>query len=157
MRVLLVFALGLASLSLLTMRAMAPFPASEPATTAASTTFAEGFAERLATVQLAADALVDLGARRERNLLVVSQRQLAMNAALDSTDAWLARQTAPSEGAAVAAYRAGAADIRRAMTDAQSAFFRLDWDGVAAANETLRQGAAEITSAREVLRIPGER
>lgn len=114
--------------------------------------FADGFLEHLESVQEAAAALVDLGERRERNLLVVSQRQSAMNAALDATDAWLAQQAAPQDDPAVAAYRAGATEIRQAMSDAQSAFFRLDWDGIAAANDTLKQGAAEISTAVKLLR-----
>lgn len=118
----------------------------------ATGTFAEGFLEHLASVQEAAAALVDLGERRERNLLVVSQRQSAMNAALDATDTWLAQQAAPQDDQAVAAYRAGASSIRQAMGDAQSAFLRFDWDGIAAANETLKQGASEISTAVNLLR-----
>lgn len=117
--------------------------------------FADDFLRHLGPVQEAADALVDLGERRERNLLVVSQRQSAMNAALDATDAWLAQQAAHRGDPAVAAYRAGAEKIRQAMGDAQSAFLRLDWDGIAAANELLKQGTAEIATAANLLQAAG--
>ena len=114
-------------------------------------TFTSGFLAHLETVQEAADALVDLGERRERNLLVVAQGQSAMNAALDATDSWLAQQPTHQDDAAVAAYRSGANEIRQAMTDAQSAFLRLDWNGVAAANVTLREGVDNIRAAVEDL------
>lgn len=117
----------------------------------ATPSFVDEFEERLNSVQLAADALVDLGERRERNLLVVGQRQSAMNTALDATDAWLAQQAAAENEPPVAAYRAGAEKIRRAMSDAQSAFLHFDWSGVAAANDTLRQGAADIAAAKGFL------
>lgn len=110
-------------------------------------TFAEGFLEHLWNVQTAADALVELGESRERNLLIVGQRQSAMNAALDSTDAWLTEEGANDSDPAVATYRSGAALIRQAMSDAQSAFFRLDWDGVAKANVMLQQGVDEVSAA----------
>ena len=74
-----------------------------------------------------------------------------MNAALDSTDAWLNQQTEHQDDPAVAAYRTGANLIRQAMADAQSAFLRLDWDGVAAANDTLKQGAASVAAAQDLL------
>jgi hypothetical protein len=116
-----------------------------------TTTFADGFRQHLGTVQEAAAALVDLGERRERNLLVVSQRQSAMNAALDATDAWLSQQPAQQSEPAVVAYRAGAAGIRQAMADAQSAFLRFDWVGIAAANDMLKQGIADISAAEDLL------
>jgi hypothetical protein len=116
--------------------------------------FSEEFLAHLTDVQEAADSLVAIGDRRERNLLVVGQGQAAMNAALDATDAWLAEQTTSQEDAAIAAYRSGAAAIRQAMTDAQAAFLRFDWDGVAAANATLKQGTAQIADARDLLTAP---
>lgn len=131
-------------------------PASPVSTDPPTLTFADGFREHLGTVHEAADALVDLGERRERNLLVVGQRQSAMNAALNASDAWLKQQPGHEDDPAVAAYRAGAHDIRQAMTDAQAAFLRFDWDGVAAANDTLRQGAAHISVAVDLLRVSGE-
>ena len=116
--------------------------------------FADGFRAHLTTVEAAAGALVDLGERRERNLLVVGQRQSAMNAALDATDAWLVQPGIPEEHPAVLEYRAGAALIRQSMADAQSAFLRLDWDGIAAANVTLKQGTAAIAVAEDLLTSP---
>jgi hypothetical protein len=120
-------------------------------TPTATATFADEFLEHLRTVEEAADALVDLGERRERNLLVVGQRQSAMNDALDATDAWLAPQAEHQDDPAVVAYRTGAAGIRQAMADAQSAFLRLDWNGVAAANDTLKRGTATISTAADRL------
>lgn len=113
--------------------------------------FADGFLKHLESVKEAAAAVVDLGERRERNLLVVSQRQSAMNAALDATDAWLLQQATHQDDPSVTAYRTGAAGIRQAMGDAQSAFLHLDWDGIATANDTLKQGASEISTAVELL------
>lgn len=150
-RMLLLVLLALMPLAIVVnMREVSP-PVS---TDAATGTFDEEFLEHLGTVREAADALVDLGERRERNLLVVGQRQSAMNAALDATDAWLSRQAAHHDDPAVVAYRAGANAIRQAMADAQSAFFRFDWDGVAAANNILKQGVADITRAQALLQ-PG--
>ncbi len=147
-RLLLLFLLALIPLAIiLVIRA----PVEPVSNDAATGTFADGFLEHLETVQEAAGALVDLGERRERNLLVVGQRQSSMNAALDATDAWLAQQAAHQGDPAVAAYRAGAAGIRQAMADAQSAFLRFDWDGIAAANDTLKQGAADISTAQDLL------
>ena len=131
-------------------------PEPPAATNATNVTFADGFREHLGTVHEAADALVDLGDRRERNLLVVGQRQSAMNAALNAADAWLSQQPGHEDDPAVAAYRAGAADIRQAMIDAQAAFLRFDWDGVAVANDTLKQGAAHISMAGDLLRASGD-
>lgn len=127
-------------------RAPGPSPITDSPVTA-TPTFAEGFLQHLSTVQIAADALVELGESRERNLLVVGQRQSAMNAALNSTDAWLTQQGANESDPAVATYRIGAAMIRQAMSDAQSAFLRLDWDGIAAANVTLQAGTDEVHAA----------
>ena len=112
-----------------------------------SPSFAEGFLEQLSIVEAAANALVELGVSRERNLLIVGQRQSAMNAALDSTDTWLTQHAAHESDPAVIAYRTGAILIRQAMSDAQSAFFRLDWDDIAAANVTLQLGADQVTAA----------
>jgi hypothetical protein len=150
-RILLVVLVALVPLALI-LAVQAPAPsATTDEIPADSATFTDQFLERLGTVQEATDALVDLGDRRERNLLVVSQRQAAMNAALDATDTWLGQQPAHQSDPAVAAYRAGAAGIRQAMADAQSAFLRFDWDGIAAANTTLRQGKADVTMAEDML------
>ena len=118
--------------------------------TGSAVAFAGEFLEHLELVQAAAADLVDLGERRERNLLVVGQRQSAMNAALTAMDTWLDQQPAHHDDAAVAAYRAGAIDIRQAMADAQSAFLHLDWDGIAAANVTLRKGATNLANAEHL-------
>ncbi|MEZ4563396.1 MAG: hypothetical protein R2853_11715 [Thermomicrobiales bacterium] len=122
----------------------------------ATASFAESFREHLALIQGAAAALVDLGERRERNLLVISQRQAAMNAALDATDAWLDQQPDRKDDPAVAAYRTGADEIRQAMSDAQSAFLRFDWDGVAAAHDTLKYGVTQVTTAEDLLQPDAE-
>lgn len=132
----------------ITLQVTAPGPSPSMNSSVPDTsTFTAGFLEHLSTVQTAAVALVELGERRERNLLVVGQRQSAMNAALDSTDAWLTQQAAHDSDPAVATYRTGADLIRKAMSDAQSAFFRLDWDGIAAANVTLQAGVDEVSAA----------
>jgi hypothetical protein len=150
-RLLLLLLLALVPLAIIA-EVRAPWPAVRRAgTPAVAAAFADGFLEHLGSVQAAADALVDLGERRERNLLVVGQRQSSMNAALDATDAWLAQQAAHQGDPAVAAYRAGATGIRQAMADAQSAFLHFDWDGVAAANDTLKQGVADISTAADLL------
>jgi hypothetical protein len=146
-RVLLLLLLALAGLAIASgLRAPAP-PVTNDGTVTGTGSFTEEFMEHLETVRVAADALVDLGERRERNLLIVGQRQSAMNAALDATDTWLARQTAHQDDPAVVSYRSGAALIRQAMADAQSAFLHFDWDGIAAANETLNEGVIEIHTA----------
>lgn len=125
-----------------------------PGASPAATSFATGFRSQLAGVLEAGEALVDLGERRERNLLVVGQRQSAMTAALDATDAWLAQHPAAADDPAVAAYHTGAARIRAAMAQAQSAFLHFDWDAIATANDTLRQGVADLTTARDLLPAP---
>ena len=146
-RVLLLLLLIVAGLVVgLRMRAPGPPPITD-GTMTVTPTFAEEFLQHLSSVQTAADALVELGESRERNLLVVGQRQSAMNAALDSTDAWLTQQGANDSDPAVETYRTGAALIRQAMSDAQSAFLRLDWDGIAAANVTLLAGTDEVHAA----------
>ncbi len=151
-RILLLLLLAFAGLALpLETRAPGPSAMDDGATTATAT-FAAGFLEHLESVRVAVDALVELGARRERNLLVVGQQQSAMNAALSSTDTWLAQQAAHQDDRAVAAYRSGADDIRQAMADAQSAFLHFDWDGIAAANDTLKRGAAEVAVAEGLLK-----
>lgn len=150
---LLLLLVALAGLTM-TMRVRALPPAANTDGGVTATTFADGFLAHLGKVQAAVDALLDLGERRERNLLVVGQRQSAMNAALDSMDAWLAQQAAHQDDPAVAAYRSGADYIRRAMADAQSAFLRFDWAGIAKANGTLEQGAEKIAEAEEWLRSP---
>ena len=148
-RILLLLILALMPLVIIVeMRSPGP-----PVSSVATGTFVDGFLEHLGTVQEAADALVDLGESRERNLLVVGQRQSAMNAALDATDTWLAQQPAHQNDPAVVAYRAGAAGIRQAMADAQSAFLHFDWDSIAAANDTLKQGAADISTATDLLHV----
>lgn len=147
-RVLLLALLALVPLAIvLNLREPVPLVSNDLGTV----TFADGLLEHLGAVQEAADALVDLGERRERNLLVVGQRQAAMNSALDATDAWLGQQVAHQGDPAVTAYRAGANDIRRAMADAQSAFLRFDWDGIAAANDTLKLGVAQVSAAENLL------
>lgn len=133
-------------------------PAAQPGeiltATPAHGRFADRFREYLGPVLAAGEALVDLGERRERNLFIVGQRQSAMNFALDATDAWLAAQPTHEHDSAVAAYRSGAAQIREAMADAQAAFLRFDWEAIATANDTLRQGMREITAAWKLLPPP---
>lgn len=150
-RVLLLLVVALTGLGFALNPRQSPPPARVEGTPTTAGTFAVAFLEHLRTVQVAAAALIDLGERRERNLLVVGQRQSAMNAALDATDTWLAQQTAHQENPAVVAYRSGAALIRQAMADAQSAFLRFDWDGIATANITLKQGAAAMSVAEDLL------
>ncbi|MFT4041342.1 MAG: hypothetical protein QM692_24380 [Thermomicrobiales bacterium] len=121
------------------------------AITATPGAFAGAFREHLARVQAAGETLVEIGARRDRNLLTVAQGQSAMTSALAETDAWLAGQAFAPDDPAVAAYRAGATQIRAAMADAQSAFLRFDWDGVAAATQELDSGVAQIRAAQALL------
>ena len=150
-RLLLLLLLAVAGLAMLP-EMRTPDPSAQVEASPTSSSFTDGFLEQLGLVRVAADALVELGERRDRNLLVVSQRQAAMNAALNSTDAWLAQQVPHQDNAAVAAYRTGANLIRQAMADAQAAFLRFDWDGIAAANDTLKQGAEAIAEAEARLR-----
>jgi hypothetical protein len=99
-----------------------------------------------------ARALVILGESRERNLLRIRAGQEAMNSSLAATDAWLAAHPQLSPGhPAVAAYRHGAAAIREAMDEAQAAFLRFDFDRVGRAVERLRQGAAALEQAIDLL------
>ena len=107
--------------------------------------------EHLGAVALAGTALVEMGERRERNLLVVRQRQAAMTDALSATDAWLAEHPSLEPHPAVTAYRSGAAKIRDAMAQAQAAFLRFDWDAIAAANMTLQEGVDAIHAALTAL------
>ncbi|MCA9880154.1 MAG: hypothetical protein KC442_20310 [Thermomicrobiales bacterium] len=144
----------LAGAGALFLRPAAPPPNPVTRASPAATPFAAGFRSQLASVLSAGEALVDLGERRERNLLVVRQRQSAMIAALDATDAWLAQHPAAADDPAVAAYRTGSTRIRAAMAEAQAAFLRFDWDAIAAANDTLRQGVADLTTARDLLPEP---
>jgi hypothetical protein len=146
-RVLLLLLLIVAGLAMgLSARAPGPTSTVNGALTDSSS-FAEGFLAQLSNVQVAAGGLVELGESRERNLLIVGQRQSAMNAALNATDAWLTQHAGHEGDPSVMAYRTGARLIRQAMSDAQSAFFRLDWDEIARANVTLQAGADEISAA----------
>ena len=75
-----------------------------------------------------------------------------MNETLADVDAWLAAHPAEiDDEAAIAAYRAGAASVREAMAEAQAGFLRLDFDRVARATGTMREGEAALQEAVALL------
>lgn len=129
--------------------ALAPSPA--VATPAVAPSSAE-FLPLLERAAAEAKALVSLGDSRERNLFRIRAAQAAMSAALADTDAWLAAHPPAAENeAAVVSYRDGAASIREAMTEAQAGFLRLDFERVARATETMREGEAALRHAIALL------
>lgn len=153
--IVLFFLLALAGLAVTLIPRGPEWPAFGTPVVPTPAAFDSTFRERLKSVHAAADALVDLGERRERNLIVVGQRQAAMNHALDITDAWLSEQVTHQDDPAVVSYRTGAAEIRQAMADAQSAFLRFDWDAIGIANEMLKQGVSDISAAEAALNSRG--
>lgn len=118
----------------------------------ASGGFAAGFRPLLARAAAEAEALVEMGEARERNLLRIRAGQNAMHEALGAADGWLAEQPpAPGDVPAVEAYQEGATSIRTAMNEAQAGFLRLDFDRVARSTETMREGAALLDRAIDLL------
>ena len=117
--------------------------------------FRTRFRPLVARAATEATALVALGDARERNLLRIHAAQDEMNAALDAADAWLTTHPAPAADApAVSAYRAGASTVRAAMADALAGFLRLDFDRVAAATRTMREGESALRRALHLLDQP---
>lgn len=154
--ILILILVGAAGVALLrnaaapaTVTPLAPSPAI--ATPALATSSAE-FLPLLERAAAEANALVSLGDSRERNLFRIRAAQAAMSAALADTDAWLAAHPPAAENeAAVVSYRDGAASIREAMTEAQAGFLRLDFERVARATETMREGEAALRHAIALL------
>lgn len=115
--------------------------------------FRVGFQPLLADAASEARKLVAIAERRERNLLTIRAGQQAMEEALGAADAWLATHPpAEADAPGVAAYRAGAASIRSAMTEAQAGFLRFDFDRVARATAQLSEGEAALELAISLLR-----
>ena len=129
----------------------APSPPASPVAASADAVRA-GFAPLLDRATADARMLVELGERKERNLFRIRAAQTEMEASLAAADAWLAANPVPKEHeAAVAAYREGAASIRAAMAEAQAGFLRLDFDRVARAAATMRDGEAALGDATLLL------
>jgi hypothetical protein len=114
--------------------------------------FRAGFRPLIERAAASADALVTMGDARERNLLRLHAGQDAMNVALADADTWLITHPPPAADVpAVAAYHRGAAAIRSAMDEAQSGFLQVDFARVARATETMREGAAQLARAVNLL------
>jgi len=110
--------------------------------------FRAGFLPLLHDAVARASVLVAMGESRERNLLRIRAGQEGMTTALSSADVWLETHPAPAvDEPAMAAYREGAAAIRLAMQEAQAGFLRFDFDRVARATETLREGTTALKRA----------
>lgn len=126
-------------------------PAALPTAEAA---YYEALAPRLDRAALDADALVEIGNRRSRNLLEIRAAQDRMDESLDALDLLLAKRPPPPRFASsVGAYRHGSTSVREAMTEAQAAFLRFDWDRVAAAYDRAGNGAAALHRAERELAV----
>jgi paraquat-inducible protein B len=108
-------------------------------------------------VQAANDArtLVELGETKDRNLFRIREGQAAMERSLLAADGWLTRNPSLHADAAAATYRDGASRIRAAMDEAQQGFRRLDFDRVAQATETMREGERLLRDAQRLLEPSG--
>lgn len=131
------------------------YPAQAPPAaiaTPAASAWRAGFLPLLEAVAAEAERLAEMGESRERNLLRIRAGQDAMNAALADADAWLAAHPPdePNE-AAIASYRDGSTAIREAMAEARAGFLRLDFDRVARATETMREGETALRHALTLL------
>ncbi len=156
-----VLALGIvvicAAALLLGLRVVAPLGGDGPPLAASpvpgeARAFHAGFQTLVQDAIAKAEILVAMGDSRERNLLRIRAEQEGMTTALAAADLWLEETPAPViEEPAVAAYREGAAAIRLAMQEAQAGFLRFDFDRVARATETLREGAAALERALALL------
>ncbi|MFN8592326.1 MAG: hypothetical protein U0031_12775 [Thermomicrobiales bacterium] len=128
------------------------FATATPVATPAIDSFRAGFAPLLAAAADQAGELVAIGEKKERNLLRIRAAQEAMHERLDVVDAWLASHPPPeSDGAAIASYHQGADSIRAAMREAQDAFLHLDFERVAHATETMRQGEIDLRRAQSLV------
>lgn len=108
----------------------------------------EEFASLLYEAAKDARVLVELGETKDRNLFRIRSSQSAMQRSLDDTDAWLERHARDQMDAkAVAAYRDGASLVRTAMVEAQAGFLRLDFDRVARATVSMREGEDRLRDA----------
>ena len=118
----------------------------------AEATFYADLAPRLRAAAEQAQALVDLGEGRSRNLLAIRAEQRRMDDRLGAVDAIAAARAAPDRFApALAVYRDGARTVRTAIDEAEAGFLRLDWDRVARATESMAQGAFELDRAVTLL------
>jgi len=128
--------------------ARAEIPAARRVTTAEGDASAAQLRRRVAEAAVEARALAELGERRSRNLFAIRAAQRRMEEKLAAADAATASLAGSDpDAAALAAYRAGAADVRTAMDEAQAGFLRLDWDRVAEAYDRMESGAARLEQA----------
>jgi hypothetical protein len=128
--------------------ARAEIPAARRVTTPGADASAAQLRGRVAEAAAEARALVELGERRSRNLFAIRSAQRRMEEKLAAADAAIAfLADSDPDAAALAAYRAGAADVRAAMDEAQAGFLRLDWDRVAEAYDRMESGAARLEQA----------
>jgi hypothetical protein len=131
-------------------RAM-PAPASPRAGTAAPDALRTEFLPLLQRTLATAETLVAMGDSRERNLLVIHERQSAMLEALAAADAWVTANPKAADAPAVASYQEGAREIRGAMDDARDGLLHLDFGEVARATTTMKQGATALREAVTLL------
>lgn len=118
----------------------------------AETGYRKALAPRFERAALDADALVEIGERRSRNLLEIRAAQNRMSNSLAAIDLLLANGPPPKGlQTSISGYREGAEAMREAMTEAQAGFVRLDWDRVAAAYERAETGAAALHRAERLL------
>lgn len=104
---------------------------------------------RAATVQVA--KLVELGEERSRNLFAIRAAQREMEAQFVAVEALTAAPLPARFAPAIARYQTGAATTREAMSEAEAAFLRFDWERVARATVMLNQGTTELEGASELL------
>jgi hypothetical protein len=128
-----------------------PVP-STPTTVVVGEGLRDEFGPLLARAANHARVLVELGERKDRNLLRIRAGQDAMEQSLGAADDWLAQNPgAEVDAASVAAYRLGATRIRVAMAEAQEGLLRLDFDRVARATATMREGERLLGDAQRLL------
>lgn len=119
---------------------------------AAETVYRKALAPRIERAALDADALVEIGERRSRNLLEIRAAQNRMGDSLAAIDLLLANRPPPADlQSSISGYWEGAEALREAMTEAQAGFVRLDWERVAAAYERAGTGAAALHRAERLL------
>ena len=108
----------------------------------------EEFASLLGEAADDARVLVELGESKDRNLFRIRASQTAMQRSLDATEEWLKRHPSDQiDPEAVVSYREGASLVRTAMDEAQAGFLRLDFDRVARATVSMREGESRLRHA----------
>lgn len=127
-------------------------PPDEVRLSPAETAFFAYVAPRLHALAGETHALADLGQKKSRNLLQLqSHGERATALAREITAFGTERGVPPRFASAHTAFRAGAAQTVRGMTEARQGFVRFDWDRVAKATDIFVDGAATLDAAARQL------